>query len=167
MDLLNCLLRDRRLNSWGKRVRKAAGVRPTEVLALHLPQTKNHLRTLSDFVLGFLIKSEARRRTARTGIVLHTAAEPLQSCPTLCDPMGGSPPGSPSLGLSRQDHWSGVPFPSPRHESEKRKGSRSVVSSSYRPNGLQPTRLLRPWDSPGKRTGVGCHRLLRLLYKRL
>jgi len=37
----------------------------------------------------------------------------LQSCPTLCDPINGSPPGSPSLGLSRQEHWSGLPFPSP------------------------------------------------------
>ena len=33
----------------------------------------------------------------------------------------------------------------------------SVVSDSVRPHGLQPTRLLRPWDSPGKNTGVGCH----------
>ena len=40
------------------------------------------------------------------------AAKSLQSCPTLCDPMDGSPPGS------------------------------------------------RPWDSPGKNTGVGCHFLL-------
>ena len=35
--------------------------------------------------------------------------------------------------------------------------SRSVVSDPQRPHGLQPTRLLRPWDSPGKNTGVGCH----------
>ena len=28
-------------------------------------------------------------------------------------------------------------------------------------HGLQPTRLLRPWDFPGKSTGVGCHCLLR------
>ena len=47
------------------------------------------------------------------------AAKLLQSCPTLCDPIDGSPPGSPSLGFSRQEHWSGLPFPSPVHESEK------------------------------------------------
>ena len=35
------------------------------------------------------------------------------------------------------------------------------MSDSYRPHGLQPTRLLRPWDFPGKSTGVGCHCLLR------
>ena len=47
------------------------------------------------------------------------------------------------------------------HESEKWKWSRSVVSDSSRPHGLQPTRLLRPWYFPGKSTGVGCHRLLQ------
>ena len=41
------------------------------------------------------------------------AAKSLQSCPTLCNPMDGSPPGSPSLGFSGQEHWRGMPFPSP------------------------------------------------------
>ena len=47
------------------------------------------------------------------------AAKSLQSCATLCDPKDGSLPSSPSLGFSRQEHWSGLPFPSPMHESEK------------------------------------------------
>ena len=38
------------------------------------------------------------------------AAKSLQSCPTLCDPTDCCPPGSPSLGFSRQEHWSGLPF---------------------------------------------------------
>ena len=88
------------------------------------------------------------------------AAKSLQSCLTLCDPIDGSPPGSPSLGFSRQEHWSGLPFPSPVHEREKWKWSRSVVSDSSRPHRLQPTRLLHPWDFPSKSTGVGCHCLL-------
>ena len=37
----------------------------------------------------------------------------------------------------------------------------SVVSSSLRPQGLQPAKFPCPWDSPGKNTGVGCHALLR------
>ena len=37
----------------------------------------------------------------------------------------------------------------------------SVVSDSLQPHGLQPARLLCPWDSPGKNTGVGCHALLQ------
>ena len=32
------------------------------------------------------------------------------------------------------------------------------------PHGLQPTRLLCPWDSPGKNTGVGCHSLLQEIF---
>ena len=63
----------------------------------------------------------------------------------------------PSLGFSRQEHWSRLPFPSPMHESEKWKWSRSVVSDPQRPHELQPTGLLHPWDFPGKSTGVGCH----------
>ena len=36
-----------------------------------------------------------------------------QSCPTLCDPMDCSPPDSSVMGFSRQEYWSGLPFPSP------------------------------------------------------
>ena len=39
----------------------------------------------------------------------------------------------------------------------------SVMSSSVRPHRQQPTRLPRPWDSPGKNTGVGCHFLLQCM----
>jgi len=132
-----------------------------------------------------------------------------RSCPTLCNPIDGSPPGSPvpgilqartlewvaisfsnawkwkvkvkslscvrlletpwtaayqappSMGFSRQEYWSGLPFPSPMHESEKWKWSRSVVSDSQWPHGLQPTRLLCPWDFPGPSTSfqiIKCHR---------
>ena len=37
----------------------------------------------------------------------------------------------------------------------------SVMSDSVRPHRLQPTRRPLPWDSPGKKTGVGCHFLLQ------
>ena len=40
----------------------------------------------------------------------------------------------------------------------------SSVSDSSRPYGLQPTRLLCPWDSPGKNTGVSCHFLLQGIF---
>ena len=39
--------------------------------------------------------------------------------------------------------------------------SRSVVSAYLQTHGLQPARLLYPWDSPGKNTRVGCHALLQ------
>ena len=37
------------------------------------------------------------------------------------------------------------------------------MSNSVRPRRRQPTRLLRPWDSPGKSPGVGCHCLLQCI----
>ena len=133
----------------------------------------------------------------------------LQSCPTLCDPRDGSPPGSPvpgilqartlewaaisfsnawkwkvkvkslsrvrllatpwtaayqappSMGFSRQECWSGCHcllqllqqwlLISLLLEWNMGESVRcSVVSNSLWPHGLQPTRLLYPWNSPGK-----------------
>ena len=82
-------------------------------------------------------------------------------CPPLATPQTVACHVSLFMGFPRQEHWSGLPFLSPMHENEKWKCSRSVVSDSSRPHGLQPTRLFRPWDFPGKSTGVGCHCLLR------
>ena len=59
---------------------------------------------------GSIPGSERSPRGGHGNPAAAAAAKSLQSCPTLCDPIDGSPPGSP-----------------------------------------------RPWDSPGKNTGVGCH----------
>ena len=74
----------------------------------------------------------------------------------------------PSLGFSKQKHWSGLPFPSPMHESEKWKWSRSVVSDSYDPmdcslpgssvHGIFQARVLE-W-------GAIALRLIHVLYSR-
>ena len=90
------------------------------------------------------------------------AAKSLQSCPTLCDPIDGSLPGSPVPGILQARTLEWAPFPFPMHESEKWKCSLLVVSDSSRFHGLQLTRLFRPWDFPGKCTGVGYHCLLHL-----
>ena len=42
--------------------------------------------------------------------------------------------------------------------------SHSVMSDSLRPRGLQPTKLLCPWCSPGKNTGVCNHSLLQGIF---
>ena len=47
---------------------------------------------------NFIVKSEKE-------------SEITQSCLTLCDPMDYSPPAPPSMGFSRHEYWSGVPFP--------------------------------------------------------
>jgi len=43
---------------------------------------------------------------------VKSESEVPQSCPTFSDPMGCGPPGSLSMGFSRQEDWSGVPLPS-------------------------------------------------------
>ena len=55
-----------------------------------------------------------------------------------------------------------VEFGSRAHECESFRCS--VVSTSLQPCGLQPARLLCPWDSPGKNTGMGCHFLLQGIF---
>ena len=69
--------------------------------------------------------------------------------------MDWSPPGSSILGIfqARVLEWGAISF--------SKSESCSVVSDSSRPHGLEPTRLLHPWDFPGKSTGVGCHHLFR------
>ena len=47
------------------------------------------------------------------GLFACMHAKSLQSCLTLCDPMDSSPQAPLSMGFSRQEHWSGLPFPSP------------------------------------------------------
>ena len=112
-------------------------------------------------VVRGVTKSRTQFSDWTTTAAAAAAAKSLQSCPTLCDPIDGSPAGSPIPGILQARHWGGLPFPSPVHESEKWKWSRSVPSNSSRLHGPQPTRLLHPWDFPGKSTGVGCHCLLQ------
>ena len=94
-------------------------------------------------------------------VAAAAAAKSLQSCPTLCDPMEGSPPGSPIPGIlqARTLEWVAISF------SNARKWKVKVKS-------LNRVRLLAtPWTaayqaplsmgfSRQKSTGVGCHCLL-------
>ena len=85
------------------------------------------------------------------------AAKSLQSCLTLCDPIDGSPPGSPVPGIlqARTLEWVAISFSNAwKWKVEVKSLSRVWLLATH---GLQPTRLLRPWDFPGKSTGVGCH----------
>ena len=90
------------------------------------------------------------------------AAKSLQSCPTLCDPRDGSPPGFPILGIlqARTLEWSTIAFSN---------------LWKWKVKSLSRVRLLAtPWTTayqappsmgfPGKSTGVGCHCLLRKEY---
>ena len=65
-----------------------------------------------------------------TLLLLLSRFSRVQLCAT---PETAAHQASPSLGFSKQEHWSGLPIPSPMHESEKWKWSRSVVSDSSDP----------------------------------
>ena len=94
-------------------------------MAAQVPNKKGRLKAMIDFERYCSNVDMIRRVFDKTvelreeTVQLMTAAKSLQSCPTLCDPIDRSPPGSPSLRVSRQEQWSGLPFPSPVHESEK------------------------------------------------
>ena len=73
-------------------------------------------------------------------------AKSLQSCLTLCDPIDCSPPSLLSMGFSRQEYWSSLPFPPP---------------GNFPDPGIEPTSLVSPalagrffttsvtWEAPG------------------
>ena len=89
------------------------------------------------------------------------AAKSLQSCPTLCDPTDGSHQAPPSLGFSRQEHWSGLQFPSPMHEKWKVKVK---LLSRVRLLATPWTAIYQAPPSMGfsrQSTTAGCHCLLR------
>ena len=172
---LLCPWRFSRQEYWGELHALLQGIFPTQgsnphlLCFLHLQVGSYHLGNL-DYMAVLLLSLWTPSILLRIVGLSFTlfpieyaaaAAKSLQSCPTLCNPIDGSPPGSLFLRFSRQEHWSGLPFPSPVHESEKWKWSRSVMSDSSQSHGLQPTRLLHPWYFPGKSSGVGCHCLLR------
>ena len=132
----------------------------SSILAWEIPQTQKPggLQTHG------VAKSQTRLRTCacahtcvRTQLNSAAAAKLLQSCPTLCNPIDGSPLGSSVSGSlqARILEWGATAFSNAWKWKEKVKLLSRANSS--RPHGLQPTRLLRPWDFPGKRTGVGCH----------
>ena len=88
------------------------------------------------------------------------AAKSLQSCPTLCDPVDSSPPGSPIPGIlqARTLEWVAISFSNAWKWKGKVK-SLSRVQLLVTP-WTSAHQALRPWDFPGKSTGVGCHCLL-------
>ena len=88
------------------------------------------------------------------------AARSRQLCPTLCDPIDSSPPGStiPGILQARTLEWVAISFSNAWKWKVKVKSLSRV--RLFATLWTQPTRLLHPWDFPGKSTGMGCHRLL-------
>ena len=114
-------------------------------------QLAEQLNDLKDFITNVQSLLEA---------ICYANAKSLQSCPTLCDPIDGSPPGSavPGILQARILEWVAISF----SNAWKRKVKVKSLS--------RVRHLVTPWtaayqaplsmDFPGKSTGVGCHCLL-------
>ena len=92
------------------------------------------------------------------------AAKSLQSCPTLCDPIDGSPPGFPGILQARTLEWVAISFSNAWKLKVKVK-SLSRVQLFATPWTVAYQAPLS-MDFPGKSTGVGCHCLLRCIASR-
>ena len=78
-----------------------------------LPQHHSLKASILQRSVFFIVQLSHPYMTTGKTIALTATAKSLQSCPTLCNPRDGSPPGSPIPGFSRQEYWSGVSLPSP------------------------------------------------------
>ena len=95
-------------------------------------------------------------------LICDAAAKSLQLCPTLCDPIDGSPPGSPVPGIlqARTLEWVAISFSNAWKWKVKVK-SLSRVWLFVTP-WTAAYQAPHPWDFPGKSTGVGYHCLLHI-----
>ena len=110
---------------------------------------KNPVDTNPFHVPGFLFVGNRLSSASLTFPGFQRKSEVAQSCPTLCDHMDCSLPGSSSMGFSRQEYWSGVPLPSP-------KWSESIsysVMFLFHPMDCN-TPGFSSWNSPGKQEWV-------------
>ena len=129
------------------------GIRKCMIISIDTEKVSD--KTQHPFMIKMLNKIRCKGNNAAAA-----AAKSLQSCPTLCDPIDGSPPGSsvPGILKARTLEWVAISFSNAWKWKVKGKllsRVRLLVT-----HGLQPTRLLCPWEFPGKSTGVGCQCLL-------
>ena len=89
-------------------------------------------------------------------------AKSLQLCLTLCNLMDSSPPGSSAYSIlqAKIQEWVAIAFSNACMHAKSLQSCPTLCD----PYGQQPTRLLCPRDSPGKKTGVGCHCLLQCMH---
>ena len=94
---------------------------------------------------------------------VKSESEVAQMCPTLSDPMGRSLPGSSihEIFQSRVLEWGAIVFSKHLQRTYYMLLLLLLLSHFSRVHRWPLTRLPRPWDSPGKNTGVRCHFLLQ------
>ena len=115
-----------------------------------------HSCFLSHFISTSL--DDRHQQLLKTAHLIHpavAAAKSLRSCPTLCDPIDSSPSGCsvPGILQARILEWVAISF-SNAWKWEVKVKSLSRVQFFTTPWTIA---FFRPWDFPGKSTGVGCH----------
>ena len=151
--------------------------------AVHHSENKNEGRRVSESIL--LSRPSFKFRTeANSPAQPHSAQNPTELVVFIWAPpgechgqrrlVGYSPRGSQGVGhdehsgettLEWRQFSAGIPCTHPQSCHVAVKWSCMFKSRpTLRRHGLQVTRLLRPWDSPGKSTGVGCHFLLQGIF---
>ena len=124
--------------------------------------------------------SEPAQAKSKVKMGFAVAVKLLSHFWLFCNPMHCAPPGSSAYGISRQEHWSGLPFPSPgdlpdpglEPESPALAGRLSTTepgtASPEKPQRNRHSNLnlssgnsCCSWGSHGKITGVVCHSLLQ------
>ena len=123
-----------------------------------IPRSKHLLISWLQSLSAVILEPPQKSLTAAA------AAKSLQSCPTLCDPMDGSLPGSPVPGIlqARTLEWVAISFSKEWKEKVQVK-SLSCVRLFASPWTVAHQAPL-PWDFPGENTGVGCHFLLQGIF---
>jgi len=106
-------------------------IRWPKVLELQLQHQSFQFRI--DFLWDWLVWSPCSPRILKSFLQLLLLLSRFSRVRLYATPETAAHQAPPSLGFSRQEHWSGLPFPSPMHESENWKWSRSVMSDSSDP----------------------------------
>ena len=86
--------------------------------------------------------------------MLISESEVAQSCPTLCDLWTVAHQAPPSMGFSRQEYWSGLPFPSPGDLPDPGIGPRSPTLQADALTSAPPGKPLNSLLAYGKKFGI-------------
>ena len=133
--------------------------------SLTIPFPPATISSFSSLWVFFCFVSKLKEVNSDPGVqstqIAAAAPKSRQSCPTLCDPIDGGPSGSPIPGIFQASilEWVAISFSSAGKWKVKVKLLSRVLllATAW----TIATRLLHPWDFPGKNTGVDYHFLSR------
>ena len=100
------------------------------------------------------------RRKAMTNLLLLLLLSRFSHVQLGATPCTAAHQATPSMGFSRQEHWSGLPFLLQCMKVESESEVTQSCPTLSDPMDCSLPGSSNPWDFPGNSTGVGCHYLL-------